>query len=266
MMAELPSRRQDVTSTERRPDHSPSGSQGRSEAALSAAAGLHILGRDADRAPPVERRSVARAAVPPRDYSKRIFDLAGALLLAVLLSPFIVVISALIRIEGLPVLFWHKRIGRGGKVFFCLKFRTMALNAEQILRDLLEAHPEMRDEWTQNHKLRDDPRITAVGRFLRKTSLDELPQLLNVIRGEMSLVGPRPVVRAELLRYGRDAASYLAVKPGITGLWQVRGRSDTTYRRRVAMDKYYVRHQNILLDIYILACTVAVVLKRAGAY
>lgn len=265
-MAELPSRRQKVTSTDRRTNHSPSVAHGRSETALSSAAGLHMLSRDADAAVRIERRSVARAVAPPHDYGKRIFDLAGALLLGILLSPFILVISALIRLEGLPVLFWHKRIGRGGKVFYCLKFRTMAVNAEQVLRDLLEAHPEMRDEWTQNHKLRDDPRITAVGRFLRKTSLDELPQLLNVIRGEMSLVGPRPVVRAELLRYGRNAASYIAIKPGITGLWQVRGRSDTTYRRRVAMDTYYVRHQNILLDIYILGCTVAVVLKRAGAY
>ena len=264
-MAEFPSRRQKVSSTERRTDHSPSVAQGRSETALSSGAGLHILSRDAQAAVRIERRSAPRAAVPP-DYGKRIFDLAGALLLGILLSPFILVISALIRLEGLPVLFWHKRIGRSGKVFYCLKFRTMAVNAEKVLRDLLEAHPEMRDEWTQNHKLRDDPRITAVGRFLRKTSLDELPQLWNVIRGEMSLVGPRPVVRAELLRYGRHASSYIAIKPGITGLWQVKGRSDTTYRRRVAMDTYYVRHQNIFLDIYILACTVAVVLKRAGAY
>jgi exopolysaccharide production protein ExoY len=139
-------------------------------------------------------------------------------------------------------------------------------NAEQVLRKLLEVQPEIRDEWTQNHKLRNDPRITAIGRMLRFTSLDELPQLWNVLRGDMSLVGPRPIVRAELLRYGREAPMYLSVKPGLTGLWQVKGRSDTTYRRRVAMDKYYVTHQSLLLDLYIVAATTTVVLKRAGAY
>jgi undecaprenyl-phosphate galactose phosphotransferase len=163
-------------------------------------------------------------------------------------------------------LFWHKRIGRNGRSFYCVKFRTMVRNAEHVLRPLLNEHPELRDEWTKNFKLRDDPRITMTGRVLRLTSLDELPQLWNVLRGEMSLVGPRPIVRAELLRYGRNASRYLAVKPGLTGLWQVKGRSDTTYRRRVAMDKYYVRNQSILLDIYILAATPAAVLRRNGAY
>jgi lipopolysaccharide/colanic/teichoic acid biosynthesis glycosyltransferase len=142
----------------------------------------------------------------------------------------------------------------------------MVRNAEQVLRHLLNEHPELRDEWTKNFKLRNDPRITRTGRVLRLTSLDELPQLWNVLRGEMSLVGPRPIVRAELLRYGRNASRYLAVKPGLTGLWQVKGRSDTTYRRRVAMDKFYVRNQSILLDLYILASTPAAVLRRNGAY
>ncbi len=151
-------------------------------------------------------------------------------------------------------------------MFRCLKFRTMVPNAEQVLRDLLRAHPELRDEWTENHKLRYDPRVTPIGRFLRRTSLDELPQLWNVLRGEMSLVGPRPIVRAELLRYGRQASMYLAVRPGLTGLWQVKGRSDTTYRRRVAMDKYYVRSRSLWMDLYIVAVTAVVILKRAGAY
>jgi undecaprenyl-phosphate galactose phosphotransferase len=204
--------------------------------------------------------------IQPAYLAKRAFDIIGTIFLVLLLSPLILIIIALIRIEGQPVLFWHKRIGRNGRSFYCVKFRTMVRNAEHVLRPLLNEHPELRDEWTKNFKLRDDPRITMTGRVLRLTSLDELPQLWNVLRGEMSLVGPRPIVRAELLRYGRNASRYLAVKPGLTGLWQVKGRSDTTYRRRVAMDKYYVRNQSILLDIYILAATPAAVLRRNGAY
>ena len=199
-------------------------------------------------------------------WGKRAFDIVGALALGTLFSPLILLIVLAIRLGGKPVLFRHRRIGLHGRAFGCLKFRTMVPDAEQTLPKLLEEHPEIRDEWTENHKLRNDPRITTIGRFLRFTSLDELPQLWNILRGDMSLVGPRPIVRAELLRYGREAAMYLAVKPGLTGLWQVKGRSDTTYRRRVAMDKYYVMHQTLLLDLYIVAATATVVLKRAGAY
>jgi lipopolysaccharide/colanic/teichoic acid biosynthesis glycosyltransferase len=151
-------------------------------------------------------------------------------------------------------------------MFSCLKFRTMVPNADQVLRDLLENDPDLRAEWIRDHKLRNDPRVTRLGRFLRRTSLDELPQLLNVLRGEMSLVGPRPVVREELLRYGRNVGIYLAAKPGITGLWQVTGRNDTDYRRRVVLDTYYVRNQNLLLDLYILVKTTGVVLGGSGAY
>lgn len=214
------------------------------------------------------KRLEARAATVklPGSFGKRLFDIVGALLLCVLLSPLILAIAIIIRCSGTPVVFSHKRIGRHGRVFSCLKFRSMVPNAEQVLRDLLRDHPELRDEWTENHKLRVDPRITPMGRFLRQSSFDELPQLWNVLRGDMSLVGPRPIVRAELLRYGREVASYLAVKPGLTGLWQVKGRSDTTYRRRVAMDKLYVNRQSLLLDLYIVLSTVSVVLKRAGAY
>jgi len=229
---------------------------------------LHVLERDA-----AARRSARRfspAAPLPAElrgaYTKRIFDVVGALLLGIALSPFIIAICIMIRLEGRPILFWHKRIGRNGKAFLCLKFRTMDPDAEETLRELLKANPALRDEWTENHKLRNDPRITATGRFLRQSSLDELPQLWNILRGEMSLVGPRPIVRAELLRYGREVATYLAVRPGLTGLWQVKGRSDTTYRRRVAMDKYYVRNWSVLLDLQIVLATVGVVLKRAGAY
>jgi undecaprenyl-phosphate galactose phosphotransferase len=197
---------------------------------------------------------------------KRAFDIIGAILIGLLFSPFIIAVVIIIRLGGLPVLFQHKRIGRDGKVFNCLKFRTMAPNAEQVLRNLLRTHPELRDEWTENHKLRDDPRVTLIGGFLRRSSLDELPQLWNVLRGDMSLVGPRPIVRAELLRYGRQASTCLAVRPGLTGLWQIKGRSDTTYRRRVAMDKYYVHSRTLWMDMYIVAFTAVVVLRRAGAY
>jgi len=151
-------------------------------------------------------------------------------------------------------------------MFSCLKFRTMVPNADQVLRDLLERDSDLRAEWIRDHKLRHDPRVTRLGRFLRRTSLDELPQLVNVLRGEMSLVGPRPVVREELLRYGRNVGTYLAVKPGITGLWQVTGRNDTDYRRRVVLDTYYVRNQNLVLDLYILLKTTGVVLGGNGAY
>src|SRR5258708_3884941 len=232
--------------------------------------GLHVVRGDAssDTAalPSALTEAEHSATIQPTYFAKRAFDIVGAVFLGVLLSPLILAIITFIRIEGQPVLFWHKRIGRNGRSFHCLKFRTMVRNAEQVLRHLLNEHPELRDEWTKNFKLRNDPRITRTGRVLRLTSLDELPQLWNVLRGELSLVGPRPIVRAELLRYGRNASRYLAVKPGLTGLWQVKGRSDTTYRRRVAMDKFYVRNQGILLDIYIVAATPAAVLRRNGAY
>jgi Undecaprenyl-phosphate galactose phosphotransferase WbaP len=197
---------------------------------------------------------------------KRVVDIAGALLIAVVFSPLILPVILILWCQGGPIIYKHRRIGRGGQVFECLKFRTMVPNADQALRDLLEEHPELKLEWVRDHKLRNDPRVTAIGRFLRRTSLDELPQLWNVIRGEMSLVGPRPIVREELLRYGRNVRDYLAAKPGITGLWQVMGRNDTDYRRRVVLDTYYVRNHNLILDLYILVKTTLVVLGRTGAY
>jgi Undecaprenyl-phosphate galactose phosphotransferase WbaP len=203
---------------------------------------------------------------PIREALKRVFDVLGAVLLGIILAPFILAIAALLRREGGPVIFRHRRVGRNGKAFDCLKFRSMVPDADRVLRALLEAHPELKAEWVSNHKLRIDPRITSVGRFLRRTSLDELPQLWNVIRGDMSLVGPRPVIREELLRYGRCASIYLSARPGVTGLWQVTGRNNTDYRRRVVLDVYYVRRQNLLLDMYILAKTTRVVLGGAGAY
>jgi Undecaprenyl-phosphate galactose phosphotransferase WbaP len=204
----------------------------------------------------------------PYAATKRALDVLGAIVLAVVFSPLIlaIVIVALKRREPGSIVYKHRRIGQDGHAFDCLKFTTMVPNADQVLRELLERDPAIKAEWVRNHKLRCDPRVTRLGRFLRRTSLDELPQLWNVMRGDMSLVGPRPVVREELLRYGRNVRAYLSAKPGITGLWQVKGRNDTDYRRRVVLDTYYVRNQNLLLDLYILFKTTRVVLGRSGAY
>jgi len=168
--------------------------------------------------------------------------------------------------DGGPVLFAHRRIGRDGRSFRCLKFRTMATDAEARLADLLARDAQARAEWDKDHKLRNDPRVTRLGEFLRKSSLDELPQLFNVLRGEMSLVGPRPIVEAEIVKYGRRFQQYCAVKPGITGLWQVSGRNDTTYRTRVALDCLYAGRRSLLLDAKVLAATVPAVLMRRGSY
>jgi exopolysaccharide production protein ExoY len=214
-------------------------------------------------APRRERHQTVR---PPGEIAKRLVDVIGALILALLLSPVLLVVGmALARDRG-PVIYRHARTGRHGRAFRCLKFRTMVPNAEQVLTDLLVEDLELQLEWARDQKLRNDPRVTAIGRFLRRTSLDELPQLWNVLKGDMSLVGPRPVVREELLRYGRRLDDYLAAKPGITGLWQVMGRNDTNYRRRVALDTYYARKRNLLLDVFILIRTVKVVLCGRGAY
>jgi exopolysaccharide production protein ExoY len=217
-----------------------------------------------------ERPALAReeVALPASPYApaKRILDVAGAIVLAAVFSPLMLAIVVLMRRGGGSIIYKHRRVGRDGRAFECLKFRTMVPNADQVLRELLERDPAIKAEWLSDHKLRCDPRVTPLGRFLRRTSLDELPQLWNVMRGEMSLVGPRPVVREELLRYGRNVRTYLSAKPGITGLWQVKGRNDTDYRRRVVMDTYYVKNQNLRLDFYILLQTTRVVLGGSGAY
>ncbi len=226
--------------------------------------GLHAVEQHAWAA--ASPRHVVETAPSPGAYVKRVLDVAGAIVLGVVFSPLMIVIALLMRRRGGEVIYRHRRVGREGRMFECLKFRTMVPNADQVLRQLLESNPELKAEWVRDHKLRNDPRITRIGRFLRRTSLDELPQLWNVLRGEMSLVGPRPVVREELLRYGRNVRTYLAAKPGITGLWQVTGRNDTDYRRRVVLDTYYVRNQSLALDLYILLKTTGVVLGGSGAY
>jgi Undecaprenyl-phosphate galactose phosphotransferase WbaP len=201
----------------------------------------------------------------PGEIAKRVFDIVGALTLAVLLSPLLLLVGLLLARDRGPIIYSHSRTGRHGRTFGCLKFRTMVPNAEHVLRELLHQDPDIQREWMRNQKLRDDPRITALGRFLRRTSLDELPQLWNVLKGEMSLVGPRPVVREEWARYGHRLDHYLATKPGVTGLWQVMGRSDCCYRRRVALDTYYVRKRSLYLDMFILLQTVRVVVRGRGA-
>lgn len=199
-------------------------------------------------------------------WVKRTFDLLGASLLLLLLSPLFLVLSVMIRKTGATAIYGHSRIGQNGKMFKCLKFRSMRPDADKVLHEILESCPITRAEWAKNFKLKNDPRITPIGEFLRKTSLDELPQLINVIKGEMSLVGPRPIVRAELERYGEQAAYYLQVAPGITGLWQISGRNDTTYAERVALDAWYVKNWSLWYDIAILLRTTNVVLTRHGAY
>jgi Undecaprenyl-phosphate galactose phosphotransferase WbaP len=202
----------------------------------------------------------------PARLLKRAFDLAASLVLLVLCSLPFLVIAWRIRQDGGPAVFAHRRVGQSGRVFPCYKFRTMHVDAEQQLRELLASDPTARAEWEREFKLRHDPRITPIGHFLRRTSLDELPQLLNVIRGEMSLVGPRPVIQAELARYGDDVDYFLMVRPGMTGLWQVSGRNDVDYDTRVYLDTWYVKNWSLWYDIAILFKTIRVVFGRQGAY
>lgn len=202
----------------------------------------------------------------PARLTKRVFDTVTALLLLILLSPFMLLIAWLVRRDGGPALFAHPRIGKKAKVFRCYKFRTMVVDAEKTLEKLLQQQPELRHQWLAERKLQSDPRVNKIGGFLRRTSLDELPQLFNVIRGEMSLVGPRPVVRSELRRFGSDVGYYLLVRPGMTGLWQISGRSDIDYDKRVYLDAWYVKNWSFWYDLIILLKTIKVVLKREGAY
>lgn len=200
--------------------------------------------------------------------SKRIFDLVGASLLLLVLSPLLFVVAAQIRREnGGPVLFSQTRVGNNGRHFPFYKFRSMVTNADQVLEQWKVANPDLYQQYcTNNFKLADDPRVTHVGRWIRRTSIDELPQLWNVLRGDMSLVGPRPIVDAEIEKYGDAYRFYTRVLPGLTGMWQVSGRSDTTYRERTTLDTAYVRNWSVWLDVYLLARTVSVVLSGRGAY
>lgn len=197
----------------------------------------------------------------------RILDLT----LIVFAAPYVllvfIIIALLIKWDSPgPVFYYQTRIGRFGRKFRICKFRTMVQNADEVLQNYLEKSPELKIEWLANHKLRRDPRVTRVGSVLRKLSLDELPQVWNIVIGDMGLVGPRPIVDAEIEKYGKCFELYIKVRPGLTGLWQVSGRNDTTYKRRVELDEYYICNRSLMLDLQILWRTVFVVLKKDGAY
>jgi len=198
---------------------------------------------------------------------KRIFDYLASILLIILFMPILILLFLIVSIDtkGNP-LFSHKRVGYRGERFKVWKFRTMYLDANHRLETILETCEESRAEWEKNFKLKNDPRVTRVGQFLRKTSLDELPQLINVLKGEMSLVGPRPIIMDEVAKYGDFYQYFTAVRPGITGLWQVSGRNDISYDERVQLDVWYVRNWSIQLDIEILIKTAIVVFSRKGSY
>jgi len=202
---------------------------------------------------------------PVSRTAKVILDLIGAACLILVLSPLLLAIAVLVKLDGGPVLYAHPRIGMGKRRFRCLKFRSMKQGSAVMLEHLLSVDPVAATEWNATQKLRNDPRVTRIGAFLRETSLDELPQLFNVLRLEMSLVGPRPIVDDEIEFYGNDIDYYYATRPGLTGLWQVNGRSNTTYRQRVQLDTWYVKAWTLWQDVVILGKTVPAVLKRTGA-
>lgn len=198
---------------------------------------------------------------------KFVLDLVVTFIGTILISPIFVFIALWIYIDSPgPIIFRHMRIGKNGKKFYCYKFRSMCVDAEEKLQNLLEHNPQARAEWEKDFKLQCDPRITKSGNFLRKTSLDELPQIFNVLKGEMSLVGPRPIVEEEVKRYGKYIADYYMVRPGITGIWQTSGRSDVSYDERVQMDTWYVRNWNVWFDMILLWRTFKVVIEKKGAY
>ena len=201
-----------------------------------------------------------------RNRVKRAFDVVGALGLLLLFGPLMLAVALLITLDGGPAMFGHRRIGADGRSFTCWKFRSMVVNAREVLEELLARDPDARAEWEATRKLRNDPRITAIGRFLRRTSLDELPQLFNVLTGEMSLVGPRPIVAEEVPRYHACFPFYRLCRPGLTGLWQVSGRNDVDYVRRVQLDTAYVLGWSLWGDIRILLRTVGVMISGKGAY
>ena len=201
------------------------------------------------------------------DWRKRTLDVTMAALALALLLPLMLMIGALIKLFSPgPALYGHERVGRNGRAFKCLKFRTMVVNGDDVLRDHLAGSEEARREWETTRKLRKDPRITPLGHVLRKSSTDELPQLINILRGEMSIVGPRPVVHDELRYYGDNASYYLASRPGLTGLWQVSGRNLTSYEARVAYDRAYCESWSLRMDLLLIARTIPVVISRQGTY
>ena len=193
-------------------------------------------------------------------FYKRILDIVFSFSILFFLFPIYLIISILIiRDSRGPIIFSHKRLGKNGKIFKCYKFRTMYLDSEKKLHDILNKNEELKKEFEEKFKLTKDPRITSIGKFLRRTSLDELPQFLNVLLGQMSVIGPRPIVDKEQTRYGKDIVNLLSVKPGITGLWQVEGRSNLKYSQRKELDLYYVENKNFIIDLFILCKTILVI-------
>jgi len=201
-----------------------------------------------------------------RGPAKRGVDLVLSITALLFFLPLMGIIFIGVRADGGPGLFVHRRVGRNGREFGCMKFRSMAVDAEARLSAYLDSSPGARAEWEATRKLKNDPRVTRLGKILRKTSADELPQLMNVIAGDMSVVGPRPVTLSELQKYGRHSTAYLSVRPGITGPWQVSGRNDASYDSRVALDEEYSRNVSIGLDLRLIVRTFFVVLRREGAY
>jgi len=203
------------------------------------------------------------------DFTKRLFDVIFSLSVLILFFPLYLILATLIAISSPgPIFYVQERVGKNYKPFGCLKFRTMVYNADDLLSDLMTTSPHLREEFEDNFKLKQDPRITAIGKFLRLTSLDEFPQFWNVLKGDMSVVGPRPLVPEELPKYGRYMDKVLTIQPGITGLWQVSGRNDIPYDQRVQIDVYYVNARNLWLDLWIVFKTIGVIIfpKNNGAY
>jgi Undecaprenyl-phosphate galactose phosphotransferase WbaP len=214
-----------------------------------------------------ELTAVTGLLLPDPQRIKRVFDIVFTLALALAALPLGILIALAIALDSRGGIFFaHTRVGKGGKPFRIWKFRSMIAGSDAVLARYLERNPSLVEEWKLTHKLKDDPRVTRAGRLLRKTSLDELPQVWNVLRGEMSMVGPRPIVSEESVKYGPAFALYTRVRPGLTGLWQVSGRNDTNYKRRVAFDCEYIRNWSLWLDAKILFKTVRVVLGGRGAY
>ncbi|OKH20983.1 galactosyl-1-phosphate transferase [Hydrococcus rivularis NIES-593] len=203
------------------------------------------------------------------DFTKRMFDVVFSLLVLIFLSPLYLILALLIAISSPgPIFYVQQRVGKNYKRFGCIKFRTMVRDADEILEAIVANSPQMREEFENNFKLRDDPRITWIGKFLRLTSLDEFPQFWNVLMGDMSVVGPRPLVPEELCKYGNRIEKVLTIRPGITGLWQVSGRNDIPYPQRVQIDVYYVNCRNWLMDLWIIVKTIGVIIfpHSNGAY
>jgi lipopolysaccharide/colanic/teichoic acid biosynthesis glycosyltransferase len=220
-----------------------------------------------DRYGAAEKSSEGERNSPYKGRSFRPLDLVLSIICLIFFSPLMALLGLAVWVQdGESPLYGQKRIGLDGRLFTCWKFRSMFVDSGDRLRQILLTDTEAQREWAANHKLKSDPRVTPLGDFLRKSSLDELPQLFNVVVGDMGLVGPRPIVAAEAEKYGRYFKHYCSVPPGITGLWQVSGRSDVSYRRRVAMDVAYARSKSMMLDIRLLAATIPTVLMRKGSY